>query len=149
MDPILDPVRIKPVKLREFAFQAAWIATATEAADDLAELVDEVPAEGPALPDFSTPWPWEFDSVALAVIVMRHNRDDAAQRLEAQLARWLSEHPENWQLVRFLIDPRHVQPGIWREDTPDWLRVLGTIGATAYARYEPVSREPEAKGVHE
>ena len=149
MDPIIDPVRIKPAKLREFAYQAAWIATATEAANDLEELVEEVPAEGPTLPDFSTPWPWEFDSVALAVTVMRHQRDDAARSLEEQLARWLSEHPENWQLVRFLIDPWQTHPGVWREGTPNWLRVLGTIGATAYARYEPVSREPEDERAQE
>ena len=57
MERIAAPVRIKIPQLREFASQAAWIATATEAADDLAELLDEVPAAGPALPDFSTPWP--------------------------------------------------------------------------------------------
>ena len=81
--------------------------------------------------------------MALAVIVMRHQRDDAAQRLEAQLARWLSEHPEHWQLVRFLIDPRQEPPGLWSADTPEWVRILGTIATTAHAAYDPSGRGPE------
>src|SRR5688572_17037735 len=67
MDRGSDPVRITIPPLREFAFRAAWIATATAAATDLAEILVDVPPNERALPDFRTPWPWQFDSVAVAL----------------------------------------------------------------------------------
>jgi hypothetical protein len=140
---ISDPVRIKVPKLREFAFRAAWIATATAAATELEELLVDVPPTERALPDFSTPWPWEFDSVAVALTVLRHERDGAKQSLEDALARWLGEHPEHWQLLWFLIGPWQERPAIWADDTPDWMRTLGTIGARAYSRYKPTVRGPD------
>jgi hypothetical protein len=150
MDRISDQVRIKLPKLREFAYQAAWIATATAAATDLEEILVDVPPNECALPDFSTPWPWQFDSLALALTVLRHERDGAAQRLEDALARCLSDHPEHWQLFWFLIGPGEL-PGIWAESTPEWLRTLGAIGAIgarAYARYTPAHGAPEDAGGH-
>jgi hypothetical protein len=148
MDRISDPVRIKIPLLREFAYQAAWIATATAAVTDLEKLLDDVPPTERSLPDFSTPWPWEFDSLAVALTVLRHERDGATQSLEDALARWLSEHPEHWQLFWFLIGPWQETPGIWADGTPDWLRTLGTIGARAYARYTPAHGAPEDAGGH-
>jgi hypothetical protein len=43
MDRIYDPVRITHPQLREFAFQVAWIAVVTEAANDLEDLNVDVP----------------------------------------------------------------------------------------------------------
>jgi hypothetical protein len=142
MERISDPVRITIPQLRDFAYQEAWIATATVAATDLEELLDDAPREERALPDFSTRWPWQFDSVAVAQTVLHHERDGAARRLEDVLARWLSAHPENWQLVWFLIGPWQERPGIWADGTPDWLRTLGNIGVTAHEKYDPFGRRP-------
>ena len=43
MEPIDDPVRLRQRTLREFAFQAAWIATVAETVDDLDNLLVDPP----------------------------------------------------------------------------------------------------------
>ena len=143
-----DPARIAHPKLREFAFQATWISVVTEAANDLEDLNVDVPRAERLLPDFSTPWPWEFDSVALAVSIIRHDRQAAEQNLEERLAGWLRDDPDHWPLFQLtVIDPWQERPGIWSADTPEWLRTLGAIGETAHARHERYGRLPKGSGV--
>jgi hypothetical protein len=144
---IYDPVRITHPQLRDFAFQAAWISVVTEAANDLEDLNVDVPHAQRLLPDFSTPWPWEFDSVVVAVTVIRRNRDAAALSLEEGLAGWLGEDPEHWpRFRRTLIDPWQERLGIWSADTPEWARTLGAIGETAHGRNERDGRLPDGCG---
>ena len=47
---LYDPVRITHPRLREFAYQAAWIATVTEAANDVEDLLVDVPPQDRVLP---------------------------------------------------------------------------------------------------
>ena len=132
---IYDPVQLTHPRLREFAFEVAWISVVTEAANDLEDLNVDVPHAERLLPDFRTPWPWEFNSVVVAVTVVRHDQQAAEQNLEERLAGWLSENPRHWPQFRItVIDPWQERPGIWSADTPEWLRTLGAIGETAYAR---------------
>src|SRR5215216_2776015 len=103
---LYDPVRITHPKLREFAFQAAWISVVTEAADYLEDLNIDVAHAERLLPDFSTPWPWEFDAVIVAVTILRRNRDAAALDLDEALARWLRDDAKHWTLfVLTLLAP--------------------------------------------
>ena len=140
---IYDPVRITHPRLREFAFQAAWISTVAEAANDLEDLLVDVPPEEPLLPDFSTPWPWEFDSMAIAHDIVQRTRAAAAQSLEELLAGWLGEDRENWPVLRLtLIDPGQEPPGLWSADTPEWVRTLGTIATTAHETDGPFGHRP-------
>ena len=140
---LYDPIRIRHVKLREFAYQAAWIATVAEAASDLEDLLADMPPEDRVLPDFSTPWPWDFDSIAVARSIMTHAREAAEQDLGELVATWLGEDPENWSVLRLtLIDPWQERPGIWSEDTPEWVRALGAIAATAHETTGPFGRRP-------
>jgi len=57
MGPVYDPVRLTHPRLREFAFQAAFIATLAATAHDLEDLLIDLPPDEPLLPDFHTPWP--------------------------------------------------------------------------------------------
>jgi hypothetical protein len=141
---IYDPVRIRHPKLREFAFQAAWIATVAEAASDLEDLLADVPPAERVLPDFSTPWPWDFDSFVVAHSVMTHTREAAERSLQDLVVGWLEEDPENWPVFRLtLIDHWQERPGIWSEETPEWVRTLGAIAATAHETILPFRRRPE------
>jgi hypothetical protein len=141
MSRIYDPVRIRHPRLREFAYQAAWIATVAEAADDLEDLLVDVPPQERVLPDFSAPWPWDFDSFIVAHSVMQHNRDAAEQNLAELVAPWLAEDPENWSVFHMtLIEPWQERPGIWSENTPEWVRTLGRIAATAHETADPFGR---------
>jgi hypothetical protein len=50
MDPIFDPAQLSHLRLKEFAVVAAWIATLVESANDLEDLLVDVPptsASGP------------------------------------------------------------------------------------------------------
>jgi hypothetical protein len=62
---IYDPAQLTHPKLREFAVVAAGtrrvIATLAESANDLEDLLVDVPPEERVLPDYSTPWPWDAD----------------------------------------------------------------------------------------
>jgi hypothetical protein len=138
---LYDPVRITHPRLREFAYQAAWIATVAEAASDLEDLLVDVPPEERTLPDFSTPWPWDFDSFIVALSIVNHTREAAEQSLAALVATWLREDPENWPVFRLtLLDPWQERPGIWSEDAPEWVRTLDRIAATAHEKYDSVGR---------
>jgi hypothetical protein len=140
---IHDPVRITHPRLREFAYQAAWIATVAESASDLEDLLVDVPPEERTLPDFSTPWPWDFDSFIVALSIVTHTREAAEQGLEELVATWLGEDPEHWPVLRpSLIDPWKELAGIWSADTPEWIRTLGAIATTAHAKYDPFGRRP-------
>src|SRR5687768_8453146 len=77
MDRIEDPVQLTHPKFREFAYQAAWIATPAESANELADLLSDVPPEERVLPDFTTPWPWDFDSLVVALAVVNLTRTGA------------------------------------------------------------------------
>jgi len=128
MARIYDPAQLIHPKLRECAYQAAWIATVTEAASDVEDLLIDVPPQDRVLPDFSTPWPWDFDSFVVALSVMNHARQNAKQSLENLLASWLGEDPENWSVLHLsLINPWQERPGVWSEETPEWIRILGAI----------------------
>jgi hypothetical protein len=141
MSRIYDPVQLKPATLREFAYQAAWIATVAESASGLEDLLVDVPPEERVLPDFGTPWPWDFDSFIVALSVMNHTREAAEQGLEASVATWLGEDPENWPVFRLtLIDPLQERPGIWSEETPEWVRTLGAIATNALETANPFGR---------
>ena len=143
MARIYDPVRLTHPKLRDFAFAASWIATVVETANDLEDLFIDVPADEPLLPDFRTPLPWEFDSMAVALRIDRNYRKEAEQSLKQLLASWLGEDRENWPVLQLtLIDPWQEPPDIWSEQAPDWVRTLATIGATAHAKYDPFDRRP-------
>jgi hypothetical protein len=140
MTRIYDPADLRHPQLRDCAYQAAWIATVTEAANDVEDLLVDVPPEERVLPDFSAPWPWDFDSFVVAHSVMNHARQNAEQSLENLLARWLAEDPENWPVLRLtLVDPWQERPGVWSEETPEWIRILGGI---AHETADPIGRQP-------
>jgi hypothetical protein len=140
---LYDPVRITHPRLREFAYQAAWIATVAESASDLEDLLVDVPPEERTLPDFSTPWPWDFDPLVVALSIVNHTREAAEQSLEELVATWLGEDPENWPVFRLtLIDPWQERPGIWSEETPECVRTLGAIATNAHETADPFGRRP-------
>src|SRR5918994_7012744 len=135
---IYDPAQLTHAKLQEFAVVAAWIATVAEAASDLEDLLVDVPPAERVLPDYSTPWPWDFDSFVVALSVMNHTREAAEQGLEELVATWLGEDRENWPVFQLtLVDPWQERPGIWSEETPEWIRTLGTVATTAHVKYDP------------
>jgi hypothetical protein len=143
MGRIYDPVQLTHPRLQELAFQAAWIATVAEAASDLEDLLADVPPEERVLPDYRTPWPWDFDSFIVALSVLQHTREAAEQGLAELAATWLGEDPEHWPVLRLrLIDPWQERPGIWSEATPEWVRTLGSIAATAHETDGPFGRRP-------
>ena len=145
MARIYDPLQLEHPTLRSFALRAAWIAAAAEAANDLEDLNIDVPPEQRLLSDFSTPWPWEFDALALAVTIIRRNRDAAQLNLEELLAAWLTEDREHWSVVRLsLIDPWQERTGIRLANTPAWLRTLGTMAATAHETIASIGSRPTA-----
>jgi hypothetical protein len=41
-----------------------------------------------------------------------------------------------------LIDPWNELAGIWSENTPEWVRTLGTIATTAHVKDDPFGRRP-------
>jgi hypothetical protein len=140
---IYDPAQLTHPSLQGFAVTAAWIATLAEAANDLEDLLIDVPPEERVLPDFSTPWPWDFDSFVVTLSVMTHTREAAEQGLEELVATWLGEDRENWPVFCLtLIDPWQERPGIWSEATPEWVRTLGAIAETAHEKYDPFGRRP-------
>jgi hypothetical protein len=102
-----------------------------------------VPPGDRVLPDFSTPWPWEFDSLVVAHDVVQRNREVAAQDLGELVATWRGEDRENWLVFCLnLVDPWQERPGIWSEETPDWVRTLGRIAATAHGKFDPFGLRP-------
>ena len=142
---ISDPVELRHPKPRESAVIAAWIATAAEAATELEDFLVDVPPQERVLPDFSTPWPWDFAPLVMALSVVQGSREEAEQSLEQLLGTWLRQDPENWSVVRLiLIDPWQESPGVWHEDTPESVRSLGTIATTAHAKYDPFGRRPRS-----
>ena len=122
---------------------AAWLSTVAETVNDLEDLIVDVPPEERVLPDFSTPWPWDFDSMVVALSLVQSFRDESANALEELLATWLGEDRENWPVFCLtVVDPWQERPGIWSEETPDWIRTLATIATTAQEKYDPFGRRP-------
>jgi hypothetical protein len=143
MGPIYDPAQLTHPKLREFAVVAAYISTLAESANELEDLLIDVPPEERVMPDYSTPWPWDFASFVVALSIVQHAREAAEQSLEELIATWLGEDPENWPVLRLtLIDPWKELAGIWSADAPEWVRTLGTIATTAHVTYDPFGRRP-------
>ena len=96
------------------------------------------------MPNFRTPWPWEFDTMAVALAVVKTHRTEAVHALEELLAAWLGEDRENGPDLRLtLIDPWRERPGIWSEDTPEWVRTFATIAARAHTKYDPFGRRSQ------
>jgi hypothetical protein len=146
MTRIYDPAQLRPPTLRECAYQAAWIATVAEAASDVEDLLVDLPPEERVLPDYSTPWPWDFDPFVVALSVMTHTRQAAELSLAAQVSTWLEEDPENWPVLRLtLIDPWQERPGIWSEATPEWVRTLGDAAATARETPDSFGQTPTSQ----
>jgi hypothetical protein len=145
MEPIYEPGGLTHPKLQEFAMIAAWIATRAETIDDLKDLLIELPRQEPLMPNFRTPWPWEFDTMAVALAVVKTHRTEAVQALEEQLvATWLGEDPEHGPVLqRTLVAPWQERPGIWSADTPEGIRTVATIVEKAHAKHGPFDRRSE------
>ena len=138
-----DSAQLTHPRLCEFAVVAAWISTVAQAANDLEDLLTDVPPEGRLLPDFSTPWPWDVDSFIVALTVVQLNREATKQGLEAVIATWLGEDRENWPVFCLtLVDPWQERPGSWSDEAPEWVRILGQIATTAHEKYDPFGRRP-------
>src|SRR5687768_5959014 len=143
MARIYDPAQLAHPRLREFAVVAAWIATLAESVSDLEDLLIDVPPEERVPPDFSTRWPWEFDSLVVALKVVQLNREESARGLEELVATWLGEDPETWPVLRLTVtDPWKELAGIWSANTPEWVRTLGAIATNAHVKYDPFGRRP-------
>jgi hypothetical protein len=141
MEPIYEPGGLTHPKLQEFALIAAWIATLAETIDDLEDLLIALPRQEPLMPNFRTPWPWEFDTMAVARAVVRTHRTEVIHALEDLLATWLSEDREHGPVLqRTLVAPWQERPGIWSEDTPEWIRTFATIVERAHAKHGPFDR---------
>jgi hypothetical protein len=70
-------------------------------------------------------------------------REAAERDLEELVAIWLGADGENWPVLRLtLIDPWKELAGVWSEETPEWVRTLGTIASTAHVKYDPFGRRP-------
>src|SRR6188472_4535092 len=122
---IYDPAQLTHPKLQVFAVQAAWISVYAETAQELEELLTGVPPEERELPDFSTPWPWEFDDLAIALHVVQGSREEGEKLLAEYLTEWMADDRENWPVLRItLIDPWKDPPGLWSAETPEWVRIL-------------------------
>lgn len=140
---ITDPGQLTHPKLRKFAVLAAWISVLAETVRELEDLNIDLTPEERQLPTFDKPWPWEFDAVSVAQVVVQWNREEAELGLEELLAAWMSEDRENWPVLRLtLIDPWQDQPGIWSEHVPEWVRTLATSATTAQEKFDPIERRP-------
>ena len=71
-----DPMQVKHPKLRELDYQAAWIAAVAEAAEEIAYLLEDVLPDEWTLPNFDSPWPWDFDPMVVALSVVQSCRDE-------------------------------------------------------------------------
>ena len=136
MEPIYEPGGLTHPKLQEFAMIAAWIDTLAETVDDLEDLLIELPRQEPLMPNFRTPWPWEFDTMAVALAVVKTHRNEVIHALEELLAAWLGEDHEHGPVFQMtLIDPWRERPGIWSADTPEGVRTFATIAEAAHAKH--------------
>ena len=95
MARIYDPAHLTHPKLQEFAVLAAWISVYDETAKELEELNIGLPPEECQLPDFSTPWPWYFDFVTVALHTVRGSREEGEKLLAEELTAWMAEDHEN------------------------------------------------------
>jgi hypothetical protein len=138
MNRIFNPTQLTHPRLREYAAVAAYIATVAVAANALEGPLIDVPPEERVLPDNSTPWPWEFDSFVFALSIVQQMRKAAEQGLEELVAIRLGEDPEHWPVLHLtVIDPWKELAGLWLENTPEWVRILGTVATTEHLKYNP------------
>jgi hypothetical protein len=78
---------------------------------------------------------------------VQHTRQASERDFEELVATWLGEDRENWPVLCLtLIDPWQERPGIWSEQTPEWVRTLGAIATTAHEKYDPCGRRPTPLG---
>jgi hypothetical protein len=141
MEPIYEPGGLTHPTLPEFAMIAAWIATRAETIDDLEDLLIELPRQEPRMPNVRTPWPWAFDPMAVALAVVTTHRTAAVQALEDLVATWLGEDREHGPVLqRTRLAPWQERPGIWSEDTPEWIRTFAAIAERAHAKHGSVDR---------
>ena len=74
---------------------------------------------------------------------MQDFRHESEQSLVELLATWLGEDRENWPVFCLtLVDPWQERPGIWSEETPEWVRIVGRIATKAHETYDPFGRHP-------
>ena len=140
---IYDPAQLTHPTLREFAVMAAWISVVAQTVQELEERTIDLSPEERALPDLSTPWPWAFDPLRVAHVLVQMNRGEAASGLVELLAAWMGDDRENgpvWRLT--LIDPWQEPAGIWSAQTPAWIRILAGCAATAPATYGSIKPHP-------
>jgi hypothetical protein len=43
-----------------------------------------------------------------------------------------------------MIDPWKERAGLWLENTPEWVRILGTIATTEHVKYNPSVAGPRS-----
>jgi hypothetical protein len=79
---IYDSVHITHPRIRQFA--VAWIYLPAETDTDLEDRLVDVPPEERELPDFSTPWPWDVDCMALALFVIELNREETERGMKSK-----------------------------------------------------------------
>src|SRR4051812_44137473 len=136
--PLTHPTR------QAFAVMAAWLSVLAGTGQELEELLAGVPREDRHLSEFRTPWPWVFHELAIALSVVQGSRAQRKQVLAEQLAAWIAEDRENWPVVRLtLIDPWQEEgSGLWSDETPEWVRMLGTVGQSVHEEHAPLGRRP-------
>jgi len=85
----------------------------------------------------------KFRFLVVALSLVQDFRHEAKQSLEVLLATWLSEDRENRpDLCLTLVDIWQEWPGIWSEETPEWVCILGAIATTAHVKDGPFGRCP-------
>ena len=87
---------------------------------------------------------FRFLVVALSLVQdFRHESKQSLQSLADLLVTWLSEDRENRpDLCLTLVDLWQEWPGIWSEETPEWVCILGAIATTAHVKDGPFGRCP-------
>jgi hypothetical protein len=114
------------------------VAKLEDAVGVLEELVVDLVTEGQR----SDLEPWEEDPLEVALSVVHANFEAADQELEARVTEWLAQDSEHWPIFRLVVlDPWQEQPGQWRDDSPGWVRSLGTNTALAHFHQDPYGRQ--------
>ena len=142
-DPIFDPGELRHPKLQAFAVWTSRVSVLAETVRAPVDLNLALTPEECMLLDLRKPSPWESDAVSVAHAVVQGARDQSLERLEQQVANWISEDRENWPVVRLaLIEPWLERPGSWSAHTPEWVRILAASATTAYENQQPGQPHP-------
>jgi len=79
--------------------------------------------------------------MAVALAVVKTHRTGVVHALEELLAAWLGEDREHGPVLpHMLLDPWQERPGIWSEDTPEWIRTFAAIADRVHAKHGPFDR---------